>query len=64
MQSKVANNEQGQDSNLVCLRTKQVKVTTEPPQKVAIDGEILEVNPLEFKCISKGLTVFSPLQTV
>ena len=53
-----------EDENLVCLRTHHLKVTTDPPQPLVVDGEILEANPLEFTCIPKGLTVFSPLSTV
>lgn len=53
-----------EDKNLVCLRTHRLKVTTDPPQTLVVDGEILEANPIEFTCIPKGLTVFSPLSTV
>ncbi|MBE9029489.1 methylglyoxal synthase [filamentous cyanobacterium LEGE 11480] len=55
---------QFEDSNLVCLRTAQLKVTTDPPQTLVVDGEILEANPIEFTCVPKGLTVFSPLSTI
>jgi len=51
-------------NNLVCLRTKRLKVTTDPPQTLVVDGEILEANPIEFTCVPKGLTVFSPLSTI
>jgi diacylglycerol kinase (ATP) len=67
VQSKVANNDQNdqvEGSNLVCLRTRQVKVTTDPPQPLVIDGEIFEANPIEVTCIPKGLTVFAPLAVV
>ena len=47
-----------------CLRTSRIKVTTDPPQKVVIDGEVLEANPLEFVCLPQALTVFAPLRTV
>lgn len=55
---------QFEDSNLVCLRTKRLKVTTDPPQTLVVDGEVLTANPIEFTCIPKGLTVFSPLSTL
>lgn len=42
------------------LRAKQFKITTEPPQKVVIDGEIVGKTPVEIKCIPAGLTVFVP----
>ena len=50
--------------DLFCLRTNRLKVTTDPPQKLVLDGEILEANPIEFECIPKGLTIFTPLSTV
>ncbi|NJL44651.1 MAG: YegS/Rv2252/BmrU family lipid kinase [Leptolyngbyaceae cyanobacterium SM2_3_12] len=53
-----------QRDDIVCLRTRRMKVTTNPPQKLVIDGEILEANPIEFECIPKGLTVFAPLSTL
>ncbi|MEM9213322.1 MAG: methylglyoxal synthase [Cyanobacteria bacterium P01_F01_bin.150] len=52
------------DTNLVCLRTKHLKLTTDPPQTLVVDGEIMEANPIEFTCIPKGLTIFSPLSTI
>lgn len=55
---------QFEDKNLVCIRTQQIKVTTEPPQTLVVDGEVLEANPIEFTCIPKGLTVFSPLSKI
>ena len=51
-------------SDLVCLRANRLKVTTDPPQPLAVDGEILDANPIEFTCVPKGLTVFSPLSTI
>lgn len=55
---------QFEEENLVCLRTHQLKVTTDPPQQLVVDGEILEANPIEFRCVPDGLTIFSPLLTV
>lgn len=49
-----------QREDLLCLRAKKVKVTTDPPQKLVIDGEILAANPIEFECLPKSLTVFAP----
>lgn len=43
------------------LRAKRIKVTTTPPQKVALDGEIMGTTPIEVECIPQGLTVFAPL---
>ncbi len=42
------------------LRAKRIKVTTEPPQKVALDGEIIGTTPIEVECIPQGITVFAP----
>ncbi|WP_445632742.1 YegS/Rv2252/BmrU family lipid kinase [Nostoc sp. DSM 114161] len=43
------------------LRAKQFKITTEPPQKVVLDGEIIGTTPIEVKCVPAGLKVFVPL---
>lgn len=53
-----------QRDDITCLRTNRIKVTTDPPQKLVIDGEILEANPMEFECLPQALTVFAPLKTV
>jgi diacylglycerol kinase (ATP) len=53
-----------QREDIVCLRTPRLKVTTEPAQKLVIDGELVEANPIEFECIPKGLTLFAPLPTL
>lgn len=42
------------------LRSRQFKITTEPPQKVVLDGEIIGTTPIEVECIPAGLTVFMP----
>ncbi|NER81903.1 MAG: lipid kinase, partial [Leptolyngbya sp. SIO1D8] len=55
---------QVEHGNLVCLRTHRLKLTTDPPQTLVVDGEILAANPIEFTCIPNGLTVFSPLSTI
>lgn len=53
-----------QHDDITCLRTKSLKITTDPPQKLVIDGEILEANPMLFECLPQALTVFAPLKTV
>lgn len=50
--------------DVICLRTERLKVTTNPPQKLVVDGELCEANPIEFTCVPGGLTIFSPLSTV
>jgi YegS/Rv2252/BmrU family lipid kinase len=42
------------------LRAAQFKITTEPPQKVVVDGEIIGTTPIELKCVSAGLNIFVP----
>lgn len=55
---------QFEDKNLVCLRTHQLKVTTDPPQTLVVDGEVLDANPIEFTCVPQGVMVFSPLPII
>ncbi len=47
--------------DIVHLRVKRVKVTTNPLQKVVIDGEIIEPTSVEIECLPKSLKVFAPL---
>ena len=42
------------------LRARKVKVTADPPQKVAVDGEIIGTTPIEVESIPGALTVFVP----
>ena len=49
--------------DIVHLRAKRVKVTTQPLQKVVIDGEIIEPTSVEIECLPKSLKVFAPLAT-
>jgi YegS/Rv2252/BmrU family lipid kinase len=53
-------NESAERDDIGYLRTKRVKVTTDPPQKVVVDGEIVGTTPVEIECIPKALTVFVP----
>ncbi len=46
--------------DIINLQTKHIKVTTNPPQKVVLDGEVIGTEPIEIKCIPNGLTVFAP----
>jgi YegS/Rv2252/BmrU family lipid kinase len=43
------------------LRARKVQVRTNPPQKVALDGEIIGTTPVEVECIPGGLTIFVPM---
>ena len=49
--------------DIVHLRAKKVRVTTEPLQKVVIDGEIIEPTSVEIECLPKSLKVFAPLSS-
>ncbi|MEO1389196.1 MAG: methylglyoxal synthase [Cyanobacteria bacterium J06634_6] len=52
-----------QNEDILSLRVPTLKVTTTPPQKVVVDGEIIGTTPVEFQCINKGLTILAPLET-
>jgi YegS/Rv2252/BmrU family lipid kinase len=43
------------------LQSKRFKVSTNPPQKVVLDGEVIGSTPIEVECLPGGLTVFAPL---
>jgi YegS/Rv2252/BmrU family lipid kinase len=43
------------------LRAKKVKITTDPPQKVVLDGEMIGHTPIEVKCVPSGLKIFVPM---
>lgn len=49
-----------QQQNVVHVQAKTIKITTEPPQKVVVDGEIIGTTPIVAECIPNGLTVFVP----
>ncbi|MGB3401954.1 MAG: methylglyoxal synthase [Microcoleaceae cyanobacterium] len=49
-----------QRSDIIGLEAARIKVTTKPPQKVALDGEIIGTTPVEIECIPGGLSVFAP----
>ncbi|MBD2567590.1 YegS/Rv2252/BmrU family lipid kinase [Anabaena lutea] len=42
------------------LRSQKFKITTDPPQKIVIDGEIVGTTPVEINCIPGGLRIFVP----
>ncbi|NEP44200.1 MAG: hypothetical protein F6K35_35255, partial [Okeania sp. SIO2H7] len=50
-----------QREDVIGLRARRVQVTTNPPQKVVIDGEIIGPTPtLEIECIPGALKVIAP----
>ncbi|MFB2933784.1 methylglyoxal synthase [Aerosakkonemataceae cyanobacterium BLCC-F154] len=46
--------------NVIHGRAKKLKFTTNPLQKVVVDGEIIGTTPIEVECIPAGLTVLAP----
>ncbi|WP_066376079.1 MULTISPECIES: YegS/Rv2252/BmrU family lipid kinase [unclassified Anabaena] len=42
------------------IRAERFKITTDPPQKVAIDGEVVGTTPVEIKCVPGALKIFVP----
>ncbi|MBF2080032.1 MAG: YegS/Rv2252/BmrU family lipid kinase [Synechococcales cyanobacterium T60_A2020_003] len=50
--------------DILCLQTPRIKVSTTPPQKVVVDGEIIGTTPIDIQCIPSGLTVFAPISQV
>lgn len=51
---------QASPNNVVHSRVKRLKVHTNPPQKIVLDGEIIGMTPLEVETVPGGLTVFVP----
>ncbi|EDZ97163.1 MULTISPECIES: methylglyoxal synthase [Limnospira] len=49
-----------QRDHMIGLRATNVKVKTEPPQKVVLDGEIIGTTPIEIQCIPNGLKILAP----
>jgi YegS/Rv2252/BmrU family lipid kinase len=58
--SSTLRGESSQRDDVGFLRSKHFKITTTPPQKVVLDGEIIGTTPLEIECIPNGLTIFAP----
>ncbi len=42
------------------FRTARIKIKTDPPQKVVLDGEIIGKTPIEVHCLPQKLTIFVP----
>lgn len=41
-------------------RLEKLKITTDPPQKVVLDGEVVGTTPVEVECLAQSLTVVVP----
>lgn len=50
------------NENVVHLYGESIKVTTSPPQKIVVDGEIIGTTPVEVKCLPKSLNIFAPVE--
>ncbi|NJN22373.1 MAG: YegS/Rv2252/BmrU family lipid kinase [Leptolyngbya sp. RL_3_1] len=48
---------------VVQLQATTIRVTTDPPQKVVVDGEIIGTTPIEVECLPQSLQVLAPPQT-
>jgi YegS/Rv2252/BmrU family lipid kinase len=59
-----SNDEAAERNDIGYLRTKWVKVTTDPVQKVVVDGELVGTTPIEVQSIPGGLKVFAPPEQV
>jgi methylglyoxal synthase len=46
--------------NIVHFRSNKIIITTEPPQKVVLDGEMIGTTPLEIVSIPQSLAIFTP----
>ncbi|RMF20689.1 MAG: lipid kinase, partial [Cyanobacteria bacterium J083] len=47
--------------DIINLQTRQIKITVNPPQKVVIDGELIEkTDCLEVECLPSSLKIFAP----
>lgn len=42
------------------LRARRLRISTKPPQKVVMDGEMIGTTPIEIECIPASLTIFVP----
>jgi len=54
--------ESAEHEDIKYIRTRYVKVTAKPAQKIVLDGEIIGETPIDVDCIPGGLTVFVPME--
>ncbi len=50
----------GENSSIISGRSAWVKVTTDPPQKVLVDGDLVRETPIEIQCLPQALKLFAP----
>jgi YegS/Rv2252/BmrU family lipid kinase len=49
--------------NVNHLRARHIKINTQPPQPVVLDGNLMGTTPIEIECIPNSLNVFVPSNT-
>lgn len=49
--------------DILCLRTARLTITTDPPQRVVVDGELIGTTPVELEVVPNALRVFAPLSS-
>lgn len=57
LQSALSGNPAERD-DIGYVRSRRFKITTNPPQKVVLDGEMIGTTPIEVECVPAGLIVF------
>lgn len=57
LQSALSGNPAERD-DIGYVRSKRFRITTNPPQKVVLDGEMIGTTPIDVKCVPAGLTIF------
>lgn len=54
-------NQEAQHETVTSFRTKEIEISTDPPQKIVIDGEVIgEKSSLNITCQPNSLTVYIP----
>lgn len=53
-----------EQDDILCLRSRYIRITTDPPRQIMIDGDMIGETPAEFECIPGGLTIYAPLSSV
>ncbi len=61
LQKALLNND-AEHQDITHWRTNKLAITTNPPQRVAIDGDVVCETPLTIECMPKSLTIFAPAQ--
>ncbi|ACB51148.1 unknown [Crocosphaera subtropica ATCC 51142] len=54
--------DEAEHQDITYWRTQKVKITTIPPQRVAIDGDVVSQTPLTIECKPRSLSIFAPSQ--